>query len=110
VIAPKISPENGMKYLRDLLLLLLVFSSAATVLFAQAGSKVNDHVYAPEEVTEKAKILAKPEPKFTEEARQNDVDGVVRLSLVLSATGKVSDVVVVESLLYGLTENAVKSA
>jgi TonB family protein len=79
-------------------------------MFAQGAAKVDDYVYVPEEVTQKAKILSKPQPKFTEEARKNDADGVVRLRLVLAASAKVTDVSVVEGLPYGLTEKAVRAA
>jgi len=59
------------------------------------------------EVTKKALITYKPEPGFTEKARKNGVEGVVRLRAVLNVSGRVTDVSVVEGLPDGLTEKAI---
>lgn len=62
------------------------------------------------EVTQKAVITAKPQPEYTEEARKNQVQGVVRVSLVLGANGSVSGIRAVSSLPNGLTERALAAA
>jgi TonB family protein len=62
------------------------------------------------EVTRKALITFKPEPGFTEEARKNDVEGVVRLRAILHASGKVTNISVVKGLPDGLTEKAIAAA
>ncbi len=62
------------------------------------------------EVTQKARIISKPEPLFTEEARKNQTTGVVRISLVLNANGQVSNIRAVTRLPYGLTEKAIEAA
>jgi TonB family protein len=62
------------------------------------------------EVTREARIIYKPEPGFTEQARKNNVRGEVRLRAVLSATGEVTNVVVVKGLPDGLTEKALAAA
>jgi len=62
------------------------------------------------EVTRKAIITYKPEPGFTEDARKNNVTGVVRLRAILHASGSVSDVSVVKGLPDGLTEKAISAA
>ena len=62
------------------------------------------------EVTRKARILAKPAPQYTEEARRNEVSGTVMLRVVLSSTGHVSNMQVMSGLPYGLTENALEAA
>lgn len=62
------------------------------------------------EVTRKAVITAKPEPGFTEEARKNNVTGVVRLRAILSAGGSVQGISVVKGLPDGLTERAISAA
>ena len=62
------------------------------------------------EVTRKAMITSKPEPGYTEEARKNFVEGVVRLRVVLNSSGKVTDISVVKGLPDGLTEKAVSAA
>ena len=97
--------QANMKYL---FLLGALFLLVNNVSVAQTGT--DDRVYERREVTQPARILSKPEPSFTDEARQNDVDGVVRLRLVLAASGKVTDISVIEGLPYGLTDNALKAA
>jgi TonB family protein len=62
------------------------------------------------EVTKKALITYKPEPGFTEEARNNGVEGVVRLRAILSAGGEVTNISVVKGLPDGLTERAIAAA
>ncbi|MBC7932549.1 MAG: energy transducer TonB, partial [Rubrivivax sp.] len=66
--------------------------------------------FQQKEVTRKALITFKPEPGFTEEARKNNVTGVVRLRAVLSASGSVSNVSVIKGLPDGLTEKAISAA
>jgi TonB family protein len=64
----------------------------------------------PSEVTQKALIAYKPEPGFTNEARQKNVTGSIRLRCVLASSGKVKDIAVLQELPAGLTEEAVKAA
>jgi TonB family protein len=62
------------------------------------------------QVTRKAVITFRPEPNFTEEARKNNVTGVVRLRAVLAASGGVSNISVLKGLPDGLTERAIAAA
>ncbi|HJQ33377.1 MAG TPA: energy transducer TonB [Pyrinomonadaceae bacterium] len=62
------------------------------------------------EVTRKALITFKPEPGFTEEARKNNVTGVVRLRAILHSSGGVQGISVVKGLPDGLTEKAIAAA
>ena len=62
------------------------------------------------EVTQRALITFKPEPGFTEEARKNNVTGLVRLRAVLSASGEITGITVVKGLPDGLTEKAIAAA
>ncbi|MET0622522.1 MAG: energy transducer TonB [Pyrinomonadaceae bacterium] len=62
------------------------------------------------EVTRKAMITFKPEPGFTEEARKNNVTGVVRLRAILSSSGAVTGITTVKGLPDGLTEKAISAA
>src|SRR5262249_9518448 len=48
--------------------------------------------------------------KYTEEARQNKVQGTVLLSIVMEASGIVSGVRVIRALPDGLTEKAIEAA
>lgn len=67
-------------------------------------------VYSPRDVDRKAKVLSRPEPKYTEEARDNFVEGTVVLRAVFSEDGLVRNVRVVSGLPDGLTEKAVEAA
>ncbi len=55
-------------------------------------------------------ILSKPEPQYTEEARQNQVTGTVVLRAVFTSSGEVSDIRAISGLPFGLTERAVAAA
>ena len=52
----------------------------------------------------------KPEPSYTEAARQNQVTGTVVLKAIFSANGSVLKINVVSGLPQGLTERAIKAA
>jgi TonB family protein len=69
-----------------------------------------NRVFSPREVTQKARILSKPEPQYTIEARQNDVSGTVILKVVLGADGVVRNIRAISGLPYGLTERAIAAA
>ena len=70
----------------------------------------DDYVFSSREVTQKARILSRPEPAYTEVARKGQVSGVVRLRAVFKNTGEVTDIRVVEGLPMGLSEKAVEAA
>ena len=69
-----------------------------------------DRVYSNREVSERARILSKPQPSYTEEARQNQVEGVVVLRVILSSNGTIVGISVISGLPYGLTERAIAAA
>jgi protein TonB len=69
-----------------------------------------DRVYPAPQVTERARVLAKPEPQYTEEARRNAVTGSVVLRVVFSRNGEVTNIRAVQSLPFGLTERAIAAA
>src|ERR1051325_255385 len=69
-----------------------------------------DRTFRPSEVTSKARILSKPEPQYTEEARRNQISGTVVLKAVFSSSGQVTNIRAVSSLPYGLTEKAIAAA
>ncbi|HEV2802640.1 MAG TPA: energy transducer TonB [Pyrinomonadaceae bacterium] len=75
-----------------------------------ADSKDGQQIYKIKEVTHRAQVIYKPEPFYTEKARKNQTTGVVRLRLILSATGKVTNIVVLKFLPHGLDEKAVFAA
>ena len=69
-----------------------------------------DHIYPPRQVTERARVLAKPEPQYTEEARRNAITGSVVLRAVFSRTGEVTNIRAIQALPFGLTERAITAA
>ena len=67
-------------------------------------------IFKSPEVSQRAVITSKPDPGFTEEARKNNVMGVVRLRAVFSANGVVTQISVISGLPAGLTERAITAA
>jgi TonB family protein len=66
--------------------------------------------FGAKDVTQKARILSKPEPQYTEDARKNQITGTVVLKAVLSSSGQVTSIRPVSQLPYGLTEKAIAAA
>ena len=60
--------------------------------------------------TEGIKILSKPQPRYTDAARTNNVQGTVTLKVTFSASGQVTGVAPISGLPYGLTEQAIAAA
>jgi TonB family protein len=58
----------------------------------------------------KPTILYSEKPKYTEEARQNKIQGTVVLQVVFNVNGTISDVNVTRGLPDGLTEKAIEAA
>ena len=67
-------------------------------------------VFTGKEVTSKARLISKPEPQYTEDARKNQVTGTVVLKCVFSSNGTVTGIRTVSGLPYGLTERAIAAA
>lgn len=78
---------------------------------ARASDSVDEsRIYSPKDVDVKARILSRPEPIYTEEARRNQVSGTVILRAVFSASGQMTNIRVVSGLPNGLTERAIEAA
>jgi TonB family protein len=69
-----------------------------------------DRVLSPRDVDQKARILSRPEPRYTDEARENLVQGTVVLRAVFSKDGSVTNIRAVSELQDGLTERAIEAA
>jgi TonB family protein len=69
-----------------------------------------NRIFKPSEVSSKARILSRPEPQYTEEARKNQVSGTVVLRAVFSSNGQVTNIRTVSGLPNGLTERAMAAA
>ena len=66
--------------------------------------------YRGSEVEQRARLLSKPEPQYTEEARKNQINGTVMLRAVFSSAGEVVQIQAIRSLPFGLTERAIAAA
>jgi len=62
------------------------------------------------DVEQRARVLFKPEPQYTEEARRNQTIGTVLLSAVFSSSGEVVQIRALRTLPFGLTEKAIAAA
>lgn len=69
-----------------------------------------DKTYKGNEVEHRARLLQKPEPQYTEEARKNQITGTVMLRAVFSSAGEVVQIQALRSLPFGLTERAIAAA
>jgi TonB family protein len=79
-------------------------------LAVQNSNEAQHKIFSAREVTTKARILSKPEAQYTQEARENQVQGTIVLRAVLSADGKVRGVIPIKSLPHGLTRNTIQVA
>jgi tetratricopeptide (TPR) repeat protein len=83
--------------------------------FAELSEAKNDnsdqpHIFTAKEVTTKVRVLSKPEPMYTEKARENQITGAIVLIAIFSADGKVRAIRPIKTLPDGLTRNAINAA
>jgi TonB family protein len=64
-------------------------------------------IYNGREVTQKARILSRPEPQYTESARKYQVTGTIVIRAVFYKNGEVTNIKAVKGLPHGLTQNAI---
>jgi len=76
----------------------------------QTQTSTSEKVYGPKDVDQKARILSRQEPQYTEQARRNHISGAVVLRVVLKASGEVGDIKVIRGLDDGLTEECIRVA
>jgi protein TonB len=77
----------------------------------RAEKRDDDEPLTGKEVAVRAVIKSKPDPVYPRGARRYGVRGAVKLRIVLGADGRVRDEMdVLESLPYGVTEEAIKAA
>lgn len=76
----------------------------------EGATRDADGPFTSRDVERRAIIVYKPEPPYTEEARQRGVRGALRLRAVLSSKGRVTDVEAVTWLPNGLTDSAMRVA
>lgn len=66
--------------------------------------------YKAKDLDKRARLTERPQPSYTEPAREKRIEGVVRLRAVLCPSGSVSNVSVMVGLPDGLTEKAIAAA
>jgi len=71
---------------------------------------VGPDVYTGREVTTKARLISKPEPSYTEKARQEQIVGTVVLRCVFASDATVKHILIIQPLPSGLTERAIAAA
>jgi TonB family protein len=76
----------------------------------QVFSGAQSDVVPSAQVTVRARVLSKPEPTYTERARMAGIEGTVILRAVFSSDGVVRHILIMRSLPYGLTEQAIAAA
>ena len=74
------------------------------------GSDNNGQPFNGSQVEQRARVLFKPEPTYTEEARRNQITGTVMLRVVFASNGDVVQIRAVHTLPFGLTERAIAAA
>ena len=74
------------------------------------GGTDYNKVFSGKDVSTKARVISKPEPNYTEDARKNQVTGTVVLRAVLTSGGQVTGIRAVSGLPHGLTERAIAAA
>jgi len=66
--------------------------------------------FAGKQVDRRTVVVMKPEPMYTEEARQRGTTGTVVLKVVFFSDGSVGNIKTIVDLPYGLTEKAIEAA
>ncbi|HVE55658.1 MAG TPA: energy transducer TonB [Pyrinomonadaceae bacterium] len=76
----------------------------------KAADKISDDEAEAGETGTKLKIISKPRASYTDAARQNQTQGIVKLAVEFGADGKIKTVAAFQTLPDGLTQNCVESA
>jgi protein TonB len=74
------------------------------------GGRRRQDTQHPDAVDTRPVLLNHPQPLFTEAARKNKVQGVVRVRILVDSNGAVREVAVVRGLADGLNEQAIRAA
>jgi TonB family protein len=75
------------------------------------GQDVNgNRIFPGPEVDQKARVVSKPAPMYTESARKYGVTGTVVLRAVFSSDGQITNIAVLRKLPHGLTTRALNAA
>jgi TonB family protein len=88
------------------------FENGGSVGPGTRASEVEDYnrIFTGKEVTAKVRVLAKPEPTYTESARKFGVQGTVVLRCVFSKDGQVTNLHAIRKVPHGLTQASIAAA
>ena len=75
-----------------------------------AAASNDQEIFKGKDLPTKARIMSKPEPSYTEQARKDQITGTIVLRCVFASSGAVTNLVVLSKLPDGLTEKAVAAA
>ena len=75
-----------------------------------SGGRRKQDTQHQEAVDARPVLLNNPQPLFTEAARANKVQGVVRVRILIDSSGAVREVVIMRGLPDGLNEQAIRAA
>jgi TonB family protein len=103
----KKSPDST--YFKILLILFFVVPTKAQNVNQNREETCNGPVFNSKELSRQAMITSGPIPVMTKEALAHDVHGRIVLEAILCRTGRVTDLQVLESLPYGMTEKAIEA-
>ena len=78
--------------------------------FASANLDTSGKIFVGREVDRKAILIMRPQPVYTEAARQKQITGTVVLKVVFSSNGSVTNIRTASGLPEGLTERAIDAA
>ncbi|HZS07872.1 MAG TPA: TonB family protein [Blastocatellia bacterium] len=96
--------DPAMKFWREQLECLKMYASLAD------KTNPNPLITSYREATMKPVILHKERASYTEEARQNKVQGTVVLMMIVDENGRVRSPIALKPLPHGLTESCVRAA
>lgn len=101
--------STDSRYITIILVLLFVVPAKAQNVNQNLEETCRGPVFSARELSRRATITSRPIPAMTQEALDNDVHGRVVLEAVLCRTGRVTDLRIVESLPYGITEKCLEA-
>lgn len=75
-----------------------------------ANGANSDAIHKSSELTYRVRVISKPEPRYTEQARMSQTTGTVVLKCIFSKSGAVENISAIKDLPDGLTERAIEAA
>jgi TonB family protein len=104
-----VKKSNHSRYIKIIFLLLFVVPAKAQSLDQNREETCHGPVFSAPELSRRAVITSRQIPTMTQEALAHDVHGRVVLEVVLCRTSRITDLRVVESLPYGMTEQCLEA-